>query len=60
MPRKPTITEASLRSLGPKRLAAFLVEACDREVGIDKKVRLSLDGTGRVEPWTPNTFSLPT
>ena len=46
MPRKPTITEASLRSLGPKRLAAYLIEACDRDDVIDRKVRMALAAKG--------------
>ena len=42
MPRKPTITEVSLRSLGPKRLAALVLEACDRDDVLVKKVRMML------------------
>ena len=44
--RKPIITEVFLRSLGPKRLAAFLLEARDRDEVIDWKVRLALAAKG--------------
>jgi hypothetical protein len=40
MPRKPTITEATLRSLGPKRLAALVLEGCQRDDVLEKKVRM--------------------
>ena len=46
MARKPTINEASLRSLGPKRLAALVLQACNRDDVIDKKVRLMLAAKG--------------
>jgi len=42
MPRKPTITEATLRSLGPKRLAALVLEGCQRDGVLEKKVRMIL------------------
>ena len=42
MPRKPAITETSLKSLGLKRLAALVLEACDRDDVLQKKVRLML------------------
>jgi hypothetical protein len=46
MARKPTINEASLRSLGPKRLAALVLQACNRDDVIEKKVRLMLAAKG--------------
>ena len=42
MPRKPAITETSLKTLGLKRLAALVLEACDRDDVLQKKVRLML------------------
>jgi hypothetical protein len=42
MPRKATITEASLKSLGLKRLAVLVHEACDRDDVLEKKVRIML------------------
>ena len=42
MPHKPTITEASLKALGQKRLAGHVLEACDRDDVLDKKVRMML------------------
>ena len=46
MLRTATITEASLRSLGPKLLAAFLLETCDRDDVIDRKMRMTLAAKG--------------
>jgi hypothetical protein len=46
MPRKPTITEATLRSLGPKRLAALVLEGCQRDDVLEKKVRMMLAAKG--------------
>ena len=46
MPRKTTITEATLRSLGPKRLAALVLEACQRDDVLKKKVRMMLAAKG--------------
>ena len=46
MPRKPTITEATLRSLGPKRLAALVLEVCKRDDVLQKKVRMMLAAKG--------------
>lgn len=46
MARKPTITEATLRSLGPKRLAALVLEACQRDDVLAKKVRMLLAAKG--------------
>jgi hypothetical protein len=42
MPRKAAITETSLKSLGLKRLAALVHEACDRDDVLEKKVRMML------------------
>ena len=42
MPRKPAITEASLRSLGVKRLVALVLDACARDDVLDRKVRMML------------------
>jgi hypothetical protein len=42
MPRKAAITETSLKSLGLKRLAALVHEACDRDDVLNKKVRMML------------------
>ena len=42
MPRKAAITETSLKSLGLKRLAALVQEACDRDDVLEKKVRMML------------------
>ena len=42
MPRKPAITETSLKTLGLKRLAALVLEACGRDDVLEKKVRLML------------------
>ena len=46
MPRKAAITEISLRSLGLKRLAALVLESCDRDEVLEKKVRLMLAAKG--------------
>jgi hypothetical protein len=46
MPRKPTITEVTLRSLGPKRLAALVLEGCQRDDVLEKKVRMMLAAKG--------------
>jgi hypothetical protein len=42
MPRKAAITETSLKSLGLRRLAALVHEACERDDVLGKKVRMML------------------
>ena len=42
MPRQAAITETSLKSLGLKRLAALVQEACDRDDVLENKVRMML------------------
>ena len=46
MARKPVIIEATLKSLGLKRLAELVHEACERDDVFEKKVRLLLAATG--------------
>jgi hypothetical protein len=42
MPRQAVITETALKSLGLKRLAALVQEACDRDDVLENKVRMML------------------
>jgi hypothetical protein len=42
MPRTAAITESSLKSLGLKRLAALVREACDRDNVLENQVRMML------------------
>ena len=42
MPRQAAITGTSLKSLGLKRLAALVQEACDRDDVLENKVRMML------------------
>ena len=46
MPRKATITETTLKSLGPKRLAALVLDGCQRDDVLEKKVRMMLAAKG--------------
>jgi hypothetical protein len=53
MPRKATITEASLKSLGLKRPAVLVHKACDCDDVLEMKVRIMLaakDGATRLMP----------